>query len=125
MKIKNGALLCTIGLASLAYAAKPWDATYTTFSGEYLIYSGQLGEEAAPTANDRKAALMLEGEAAKNLFGAIGPDIKDACGASSGLRIRDKGDLVCTYDKDDRRAPYTCHFGINLQTGKSIRGASC
>jgi hypothetical protein len=122
-------LFCSILAAStvlsLAYAAKPWDGTYTVFKGEYLIYSGDLGEEAAPTHVDRKAAFMLQGEVARNLFESIGPDLKDACGTSSGMRMRQKGDLDCTYDKSSRSSPYVCHFGINLRTGKSTYGSIC
>jgi len=125
MKILSGVILSAAALFSLAYAAKPWDGTYTAFKGEYLIYSGDLGEEAAPTPTDRKAAFMLQGEVARNLFESIGPDLKDACGNSSGMRMRQKGDLDCTYEKDSKPSPYVCHIGINLRTGKSMYGSIC
>jgi hypothetical protein len=112
-------------LFSLANAAKLWDGAYHAFNGKYLIYSGDLGEAAAPTPTDRKAAFVLYGEAAKNLYESIGPDLKDACGTSSGMRVRQKGDLDCTYDKDDKASPYVCHLGIDLQTGKSTYGSIC
>lgn len=118
-------LLSATTLVSVAYAAKPWDGSYAKFSGEYLIYSGDLGEEAAPTASDRKAAFAFYGDAAKRLFESIGPDQKDACGATSGLRMRQKGDLDCIYDRDDRTTPYVCHVGIDLRTGKSMHGSIC
>jgi hypothetical protein len=125
MKILSGVILCATALASLAYAAKIWDGSYTAFKGEYLIYSGDLGEEAAPTPTDRKASFLLQGEVARNLFESIGPDLKDACGSSSGMRMRQKGDLDCTYDKSSKSSPYACHFGINLRTGKSMYGSIC
>jgi hypothetical protein len=125
MKILSAVILGASALFSLAYAAKPWDGTYTAFKGEYLIYSGDLGEEAAPIPTDRKAAFMLQGEVARNLFESIGPDLKDACGVSSGMRVRQKGDLDCTYLKDSKTSPYVCHFGINLRTGKSTYGSIC
>jgi hypothetical protein len=84
-----------------------------------------LGEGAAPTPVDRKAAFMLKGEVARNLFESIGPDLKNACGTLSGMRMRQKGDLDCTYDKDSKSSPYVCHFGINLRTGKSTYGSIC
>lgn len=118
-------ILGAFALYSLAYAAKAWDGTYSAFGGEYHIYSGSLGEIAAPTTSDRKAAFVFKGEAAKRLFESIGPDLKDACGTDSGMRVRQKGDLDCTYDKDDRASPYTCRFGINLRTGKSMYGSIC
>ena len=125
MKKLSVVILGAFALFSLAYAAKSWDGTYSAFSGKYLIYSGALGEAAAPTTTDRKATFAFYGEAARNLFESIGPDVKDACGTSSGMRTRQKGDLDCTYDKDDRGSPYACHFGINLRTGKSMHGSIC
>jgi len=79
----------------------------------------------APTSTDRKAAFVFHGEAAKSLFDSIGPDLKEACGTSSGLRVREKGDLDCVYDKDDRASSYVCHLGIDLRTGKSMHGSIC
>lgn len=125
MKKLSIVILGAFVLFSLAFAATPWDGRFTAFSGKYLIYSGTLGDTAAPTTTDRKAAFALYGDAARKLFESIGPDLKDACGTSSGMRIRQKGDLDCTYDKDDRTSPYACHFGINLRTGKSMHGSIC
>jgi len=125
MKKFSAVILGAFALFSLANAAKPWSGTYTVFNGKYLIYSGDLGETAAPKPTDRKAAFVLYGEAAKNLFESIGPDLKDACGTSSGMRVRQKGDLDCTHDKDDRTSPYVCHLGIDLRTGKSMHGSIC
>ena len=125
MKKPGAVLVATVALVSLAGAAGPWDGAYSALRGEYLIYSGSLGETAAPTAGDRKAAFAIRGEAAKKLFESIGPDLEDACGASSGMRMRQKGDLDCFHDKANRESPYVCHFGIDLRTGKSIHGSIC
>lgn len=125
MKLLPRMIFGAAALCSFAYAAKPWNGDYAAFKGEYLIYSGDLGEEAAPTTIDRKAAFMLQGDVAKNLFETIGPDLKDACGATSEMRIRQKGDLDCTYDKGAKSSHYVCHFGINLRTGKSMYGSIC
>lgn len=120
-------VLAGAALISLAYAETntTWDGSYATFKGRYLIYSGDLGEQQPPTRSDRKTAFMVEGVLAKELFDAIGPDLKDACGAMSGLRVRQKGSVDCTFDKAHPAAPYTCHFGLDLQTGKSIPGSIC
>lgn len=116
-----------VALVSLVYAEpKPtWDGSYASFKGRYLSYSGELGEQQPPTQNDRKTALMVEGPLAKDIFDAIGPDRKDACGAMSGLRVRQKGHVDCTFDKHHSAAPYTCHFGLDLKSGKSIPGSIC
>jgi len=125
MKKLSAVILSAFALFSLAKAAMPWDGTYIGFNGKYLIYSGDLGEAAAPGPTDRKAAVVLYGKAAKDMFESIGPDLKDACGTSSGMRVRQKGDLDCTHDKDDRVSPYVCHLGIDLRTGKSMHGSIC
>ena len=111
----------------LAYAGtgKPWDGTYTSYKGNYLIYSNDLDEKQPPTRRDSKMAFMVEGQMAREMFEVIGPDLKQACGASSRLRIREKGDVECTYDLDAPSSPYTCRFGLNLATGKSIPGSTC
>ncbi len=114
-------------LFSLAYASakKPWDGTYTTYMGSYLVYSNDLDEKQPPTRADRKMSFMVEGQVAREIFESIGPDLKAACGASSRLRVREKEDIGCTYDNENSSSPYTCHFGLDLRTGKSIPGASC
>jgi hypothetical protein len=125
MKLLSALVLGAAALGSLAWAARPWNGSYAAFKGEYLVYSGALGEVAAPTRGNRKAALVLHGEVARDLFESIGPDLKDACGTPAGLRVRQKGDLDCSHDKGNRSSPYICRFGIDLRTGKSTSGAIC
>lgn len=102
-----------------------WDGAYTGFSAKYLIYSGDLGEQQAPVRSDQKISFAVEGALAKKLFESIGPDQKHACGTESGLRVRHKGDVDCTFNKARPAAPYTCHFGLDLRIGKSIGGSIC
>lgn len=127
MNKKIAFVLAAATLISYATAESKttWDGTYATLKGRYLIYSGELGEQQQPTRSDRKMAFMVEGSLAKELFEAIGPALKDACGAMSGLRVRQKGHVNCTLDKDHPAAPYTCHFGLDLKSGKSIPGSIC
>lgn len=113
----------TAGLAHAAPVA--WDGSYSSFSGNYLIYSNDLDEKAPPTTKDRRVSFAVAGALAKKMFESIGPDQKDACGASTDLRIRNRGDLSCTFDLADKKSPYTCHFGLNLKSGKSIAGSTC
>jgi hypothetical protein len=114
---------CIVSLA--AAASKVWDGTYSSFTGNYLIYSNDLDEKSPPTQVDRRVSFMVEGPFAKSLFDSIGPEQKDACGASENLRIRRRGDLDCSFDKQDKKNPYTCHFGLDLRSGKSISGSTC
>ena len=124
---KRFVLLIATSSVLLAHAGteKPWDGTYTSYKGKYLSYSNDLDEKQPPTRRDRKMAFIVEGQMAKEMFEAIGPDLTDACGASVRLRIREKGDVECTHDGDNRASPYTCRFGLNMATGKSIAGSTC
>lgn len=106
------------------YAEPSWDIRYRPFRGEYAVYGGDLSDPVAPTRQNKKVALLLEGKAARDLFDAIGPDIKDACSASDGTRMRHKDheNLSCAlYVKDG----YRCWIGFDLVTGKSIGGVYC
>lgn len=118
-------VLAALILGPAIGAQATWDGIYTKFAGTFLIYSNNLDEKAPPTTKDRRLSVAVEGALARKMYEAIGPDQKDACGASTDLRIRHRGDLSCTNDLSDKKNPYTCHFGLNLKTGKSIAGSTC
>lgn len=65
---------------------------------------------------------MFTGPLAKDLFHHIGPDAKISCGDAPDYRERNRGDLSCTWTKDDG---YSCYFGIDVRIGKSMRGSTC
>lgn len=111
-----------ISLLSVAYADDKNDWwQFRPLKGSYLIYSGDLGEEQAPTKNDRKVSFAVTGAVAKDMFDSMYPDAKERCSDDKNYRERNKGELTCTHDRDG----YSCHFGFNLRTGKSIAGATC
>lgn len=119
------ALVFAAPLVVTAVVAKEgveWDFKYEKFMGEFAIYSGQLGETMPPTRSDRKLSMMVEGELAREMFDSMGPDLKEACGAGGGNRIRRKQKVSCSYFPTDG---YTCYIGINLRTGESIPGSIC
>lgn len=120
-------VVATTLFSLVAYAAvkKPWDGTYTSYPMHYLMYSGSLSEAQPPKYTDRRLSFAIQGQLAKEMFDSIGPDLKLACGTTLGMRQRERGDLDCSYDKDDGASPYTCHFGLDLRKGKSIVGATC
>lgn len=121
---KTSVLLGATALLSLAYAAEQanWPAPYRTFKGEYTIYSGGLGDQQAPTRDDRKLSFIIEGQPAKDIFESMYPDDKQTCSGAKGARSRSKGNVWCTYNP---RNGYTCYFGFDLRTGKSIAGGTC
>lgn len=90
--------------------------------GDYYMYGGSLGDKSPPSKNDRKLSVMLRGPVAKDLFDNIGPDTKNACSSGPAYREREKGDLSCIWTKDDG---YSCYFGLDVRTGKSMRGIIC
>jgi hypothetical protein len=121
---KTVAMLGTTVLLSLAYAAEQahWPAPYRPFKGEYTIYSGELGDQQAPTHNDSKLSFIIQGQSAKDVFNAMPPDNKQTCSGEKGARSRSKGNVWCTFNPGDG---YTCYFGFDLKTGKSIAGGIC
>ena len=102
--------------AVYAAPAKPLTA-------EYTIYSGSLGDEQAPTKTDRKLAIEITGEAAKDIFDSLYPDVQGvSCSEEKGERMRRKGRVWCAYAPS---GGYRCFVGFNLRTGESIAGGSC
>jgi len=97
-------------------------APYLALKGTYSVYSGELGNQTAPTRRDRKVSFIIEGKAAKDIFDAIASDDKLTCSGNKGARSRTKGSMWCTYEPGEG---YTCYFGVDLSTGKSIAGGIC
>ena len=91
-------------------------------AAEYTIYSGELGNAQAPTRNERKLAIEISGQAAKEIFDSIYPDAKVTCSSEKGERLRSKRDLWCAYMPSQG---YRCFLGFNLRSGESIPGGSC
>lgn len=120
--------LCLVGasaLLPLAHAAdKKDEGRYLSkpLKGDYYVYGGSIGDKTPPTQKDRKLSLMFTGPLAKDLFDHIGADAKMSCSDAPDYRERNRGDLSCTWTKDDG---YSCYFGLDVRTGKSIRGSTC
>ncbi|MFC5551869.1 hypothetical protein [Massilia aerilata] len=112
----------TVLLSAYASEQVQRPAPYRQFKGDYTIYSGDLDDQQAPTGNDRKLSFIIEGQAAKNIFNAMPPDDKETCSGEKGARSRRKGNVWCTFNPGNG---YTCYFGFDLKTGKSIAGGIC
>ena len=123
------AVLAAGGLVSLSFAADAlgtWqplqDGRYKMFSGETVAY----GE--TPTAKDRKLSIVVKGQAAKDIFDSIGPDVQEMCSTEKGDRERNRGGIQCMYTLKDVNAPgkgYRCWIGVDLLSGQSIPTVSC
>lgn len=116
------AALVLYSLVQAGEKQETWDGRPKPLKGDYQMYGGELGDMVPPTKKDRKVAFMFKGPLAKELFDQIGPDKKDACGATADHRERDRGDLSCVWDKHDG---YSCYFGLDVPTGKSTYGSIC
>lgn len=125
MKARLVWILSALALLPLAQATeKSEEGRYLAkpLKGDYYVYGGSIGDSTPPTKNDRKLSLMFTGTLAKELFDQIGPDAKHSCSASPDYRERSRGDLTCTWTKDHG---YSCYLGLDVPTGKSIRGSIC
>jgi hypothetical protein len=102
-------------------ASAVWEYVHKSFGGTYVIYGGspESVQARAPTPGDMKVAFNLTGNPAKEMFEAIGPDLKGGC-ARPDLRVRQRDMLLCRYRPKDG---YWCSFGFDLSTGLSIGGS--
>jgi hypothetical protein len=109
---------------SLTYAAERGHSPvhYRPAKGQYAIYSGELGEQRAPTKEDRKLSFIIEGQPAKEIFNAMPADDKHTCSEERRARSRSKENVWCTFDPE---SGYVCYFGFDLMTGRSIAGGIC
>ncbi len=116
------ALVLLASGVAFASGAHVWKFEYRPFKGHYSIYGGGLGDPYAPTKSSRNMAFATTGPVAEKMFNAMGPDLKDVCGAEDGNRIRQRAEVSCTYGPKDG---YQCDFGFDLITGRSIGGSIC
>ena len=103
---------------------KAYELEYQSANIRYVIYGQEIDEPISPTVKDSKIAFVIEGKAAKNIFDSIPPDRGDEGCVSTGdrLRSRDNHKFSCVKYKD---GTYTCTFGFDLKSGKSIGGSTC
>jgi hypothetical protein len=66
--------------------------------------------------------VTVTGQAAKQMFDAMAPDLNDVCGAGNGTRKRQRAELVCSYDP---KYGFECSFGFDPVNGRSIGGSVC
>ncbi|TFW33364.1 hypothetical protein [Massilia horti] len=120
--MKKQLLVAGACVLSVAYAAG-WSGQYKPLNATYLIYSGEPGERSEPSKNDRKIAIVVTGDPAKEIFDSLYPDAKGVtCTTEEGERLRRRGDVWCSYRPSNG---YKCFMGFNLRTGQPHSGASC
>lgn len=122
------AAISALSALSLADAADPIGGWESLRGAIYLIHGGTLADKQVPTTKDRKLSILFDGQSAKQVFDAIGPDLPQTCSGEKGDRSRDKGGIYCSYhaqDKGTKDGPYRCWIGLDLRTGASIGLVSC
>jgi len=116
-------LLLSLGIgATTAWTSRGVQAEFRPLKGSYMMYSLGLGDPQPTNASDSKIAFAIEGEAARDMFDSMAPDVRDVCTAGTSVRIRTKGHVTCQREKP---GDYRCSFGFDLRTGKSIGGSVC
>lgn len=125
-KMNKSAAVIAIAISFTPYVQaetkKNWDGKFHPLRGEYLVYAGTLNEAQRPSGSDRKVSFKVTGPVARDMFESMYPDERLTCTDIEGYRERRKGEVFCTYDRQDG---YACYFGFDLRTGQSIGGASC
>jgi hypothetical protein len=116
-------LACALVMESAASQAN-WELVQKPITGSYGIYGGGLSDPVAPSRNDSKIMFSIAGKSARDMFDALGPDVKDICTEGMGMRVRkkDNENLTCLRTE---KGEYSCSFGFDLRTGKSIGGSVC
>jgi hypothetical protein len=111
-----------LSVGSQAQEKPVYPAPAKPLKAEYTIYSGGLGDEQAPTKDERKLSIEISGQGAKEIFDSLYPDSKVTCSGEPGERLRRKGHVWCSFEPANG---YRCFLGFNLRTGDSIPGGSC
>jgi hypothetical protein len=94
--MRRSTLLALIAVCHCASAGqnekKPHELNqWNPLQAEYKIHSGGTAYSELPTKTDSALTISFKGEAAKQLFDQIGPELKNSCGISDpGDRERRK-----------------------------------
>ena len=101
-----------------------WDAV----RAKYIIHSGSATYAEPPTKSDRALTVLIDGNAAKEVFDLIGPDAHPQCSPDNRDRERRRKGVECTYTaqlNDPKDSHYRCWIGINLRTGDGDVRVAC
>ncbi|MTV39471.1 hypothetical protein GM676_18045 [Duganella radicis] len=109
----------------LAYAG---GGEWRPLRARYLIHSETATYPEAPTKADSVLTVVIDGQAAKELFDLVGPDSHPTCSSENGDRDRRKKGVECSYTaklSDPKESHYRCWIGLNLRTGEGDVRVSC
>lgn len=127
-------LLICAGLCQLAHAAEGNKGgheinQWNPLNANYKIHSGGTAYSELPTKTDRALSVAFRGEAARQVFEQIGPDVEPVCeSGEKGYRVREKKGIYCSYTprlENPKNSHYRCWIGIDLRTGEGDVRVSC
>ena len=124
MRKITGLIFGASTLLSLVYAAE-WSGAWKPLRASYTIYSGELSEREAPTSSSRTMTIAIAGQAAREMFDSLAPDIHPTCSQEKGERERRKKGVNCIYSARGEGKGYRCWIGLDLRTGESVPTVSC
>lgn len=122
-----------VGFAQLASAGESGNKPHALnqwnpLQAQYKIHSGGTAYSELPTKTDSALTVALRGEAARQVFEQIGPDVKPGCSDAAGERVREKKGVYCSYTarlENPQNSHYRCWIGIDLRTGEGDVRVSC
>lgn len=131
--MRKSTLLFLVAFCHLAGAGetekKPHELNrWNPLDAMYKIHSGGTAYSELPTKTDRTFTVSFKGEAAKQLFDQMGPDVKDSCSTEQGDRERRNKGAVCLYETrldSPTDSHYRCWIGIDILTGAGSARVSC
>lgn len=111
-----------LGMSLLGVTAGSYLAYAATgkLTGDYIIYSGGLGDRGPPTRDDTKVWIGITGTLASDMYRRLGKqsELKNGCGAST----REKKNVSCSLDP---QGAAVCHVNFDLRTGEVSGGTIC
>ncbi|MDR3526997.1 MAG: hypothetical protein P4L57_06920 [Rhizomicrobium sp.] len=92
-------------------------------TGEFMLYSGGLGDSGTPTKSNAKINFRIYGDAARQMFENMSAKSQkpNIC-AGYGNVMRVRGNIEC--DKAPEGS-IECFIGIDLKSGKTVYGVIC
>lgn len=109
-------LFLIVGASLIAANAAVPTGGWKPLSGAvYLVHGGTLADREPPSAKDRTLSIVIDGQAAREIFDSIRPDLPETCSGERRDRARDKKGIHCVYTDDDKASkegPYRCWVGL-------------
>jgi hypothetical protein len=126
VKITGAALAASVAMlvAISLNANAAGDDNPHPLMGDYIEFSGLLGDSDVPTKKDMKVAIHIKGKLAADMFQHLGRSAEKTggCWTEAQLAYRERRDLICVLHW---QAGAECWLGIDPATGGTVAGIVC